>query len=184
MCVVFTWIRHVIHITQELQAARISATWIHHLLKKNMSFMVLCGIGWSMIWKLILGSWTFLGAVVGGPDHDDKFYDQRSDWTQTEIALDYNAPFQGLVAHQLSLDNVNDPPYASITDPRPFVTRPKAPLAQWIVAVIVIVIVFVVAGALYICWWKRHAIMQRCCGATRRNTSTNYPLEPHQKDFS
>ncbi|KAJ8661935.1 hypothetical protein O0I10_002266 [Lichtheimia ornata] len=116
------------------------------------------------------------GAVVGGPDHDDKFYDQRSDWAQTEVALDYNAPFQGLVAHQLSLDNVNDPPYASISDPRPFVTRPKGPLEKWIVAVIIVVIVFVVAGGLYICWWKRDAIIRRCCGGHNNN------FESHQKD--
>lgn len=111
--------------------------------------------------------------MVGGPDHDDKFYDQRSDWAQTEVALDYNAPFQGLVAHQLSLDNVNDPPYASITDPRPFVTRPKGPLEKWIVAVIIVIIVFVVAGGLYICWWKRHAIIRRCCGGGATSNGHN-----------
>ncbi|KAI8147607.1 Six-hairpin glycosidase-like protein [Fennellomyces sp. T-0311] len=103
------------------------------------------------------------GAVVGGPDHDDKFYDERNDWAQTEVALDYNAPFLGLVARQLSLDSVEDPPYVSITEPRPHVSRPTR-LEKWLVAVIVIVCIFVVAMSLYICWLKRHAISNRWRG--------------------
>ncbi|KAG1246824.1 hypothetical protein G6F68_014466 [Rhizopus microsporus] len=43
------------------------------------------------------------GASVGGPDSSDMFYDERNDWSQTEVALDYNAPFQGLIAYQLNL---------------------------------------------------------------------------------
>lgn len=101
-----------------------------------------------------------IGAVVGGPDEEDKFYDERDDWAQTEVALDYNAPFQGLVAYQLSQDSVSDPPYVNITQPRPYVTRSTG-LEKWLVAVIVIVVVFVVAGVFYICWWKRRTIFRR-----------------------
>ncbi|KAI9321243.1 Six-hairpin glycosidase-like protein [Dichotomocladium elegans] len=100
------------------------------------------------------------GAIIGGPDKDDKFYDERNDWAQTEVALDYNAPFQGLVAYQLSQDSVADPPYASITEPRPYVTRTK-PFAKWIIAVIVVVVVFVLAGIGYLVWRKRYSIMAR-----------------------
>ncbi|CDS06236.1 hypothetical protein LRAMOSA08764 [Lichtheimia ramosa] len=105
------------------------------------------------------------GAIVGGPDKDDKFYDERNDWAQTEVALDYNAPFQGLIAYQLSLDNVDDPPYVSITEPRPHVSR-SHPMEKWLIAVIVIVVIFVVALGLYICWWKRQAL-RACCGSRR-----------------
>ncbi|CAO3628932.1 unnamed protein product [Mucor hiemalis] len=93
------------------------------------------------------------GAIVGGPDKEDKFYDIRDDYSQTEVALDYNAPFQGLVAYQLST-NAADPPYVTITQPRPVVTR-KSKMAGWLIAVIVIVVLFVVALTAYICWWKR-----------------------------
>lgn len=80
-------------------------------------------------------------------------------------AVDYNAPFQGLIAYQLSLDNVDDPPYVSITEPRPHVSR-SHPMEKWLIAVIVIVVIFVVALGLYICWWKRQAL-RACCGSRR-----------------
>ncbi|KAF7730039.1 hypothetical protein EC973_002984 [Apophysomyces ossiformis] len=69
------------------------------------------------------------GAVVGGPGKDDLFYDEREDWAQSEVALDYNAPFQGLVAFQLCQDTamVTDPPYVSIHAPRPAFGRPTPP---------------------------------------------------------
>lgn len=110
--------------------------------------------------------YVLYGAVVGGPDQDDKFYDERNDYDQTEVALDYNAPFQGLVAYQLSQSSVSDPPYASITQPRPYVTR-SHPFPKWLIAVIVIVIVFVLAGIGYCCFrWRRavSAVWQRRMG--------------------
>ncbi|KAI8083544.1 Six-hairpin glycosidase-like protein [Thamnidium elegans] len=97
--------------------------------------------------------WILYGALVGGPDKSDKFYDIRDDYQQTEVALDYNAPFQGLMAHMMSVDAA-DPPYVTITEPRPYVVRSKK-MAGWLIAVIVIVVLFVVALTSYICWWKR-----------------------------
>jgi len=39
------------------------------------------------------------GALVGGPDKpDDKYNDKRSDYTENEVTLDYNAGFQSAVA--------------------------------------------------------------------------------------
>uniref|UniRef100_H2ZAZ4 Endoglucanase n=1 Tax=Ciona savignyi TaxID=51511 RepID=H2ZAZ4_CIOSA len=38
------------------------------------------------------------GALVGGPDYNDTFQDSRSNFKQNEVALDYNAGFQGAVA--------------------------------------------------------------------------------------
>ena len=34
------------------------------------------------------------GALVGGPDKLDQFNDDRTDYRQNEVALDYNAGFQ------------------------------------------------------------------------------------------
>ncbi|KAL0949673.1 hypothetical protein HGRIS_009711 [Hohenbuehelia grisea] len=41
---------------------------------------------------------TLFGAVVGGPTKGGQFHDIRSDWPQTEVALDYNAPLLTLAA--------------------------------------------------------------------------------------
>ncbi|CAG0886958.1 unnamed protein product [Darwinula stevensoni] len=38
------------------------------------------------------------GALIGGPDINDDFQDDRSDFNQNEVALDYNAAFQGALA--------------------------------------------------------------------------------------
>lgn len=102
------------------------------------------------------------GAIVGGPNKDDIFYDERNDWSQTEVALDYNAPFQGLIAYQITA-NAADPPYVTITEPRPYVTRSHG-MEKWLIAVIVIVILFVLAGLGYFAWLKRKALKQRLGG--------------------
>ncbi|RIA96962.1 Glycoside Hydrolase Family 9 protein, partial [Glomus cerebriforme] len=49
------------------------------------------------------------GGVVGGPDKHDDFTDQRPDYVQTEVALDYNAPFQNIMAYQVI--NAKDIPF-------------------------------------------------------------------------
>lgn len=38
------------------------------------------------------------GALVGGPDQNDNFNDDRGDYVSNEVATDYNAGFQGAVA--------------------------------------------------------------------------------------
>lgn len=38
------------------------------------------------------------GALVGGPDENDNFNDERSDYVQNEVTTDYNAGFQSAVA--------------------------------------------------------------------------------------
>ncbi|CAO3594135.1 unnamed protein product [Absidia cylindrospora] len=103
------------------------------------------------------------GAVVGGPNKDDIFYDERSDWKQTEVALDYNAPFQGLVAYQIST-NAADPPYVTITSPRPAVYRSFI-FPGWLLGAIIVVVVFILAGIGYYLWLKRHVLKQRFGGS-------------------
>lgn len=38
------------------------------------------------------------GALVGGPDQNDKYEDKRGNYVSNEVALDYNAGFQSAVA--------------------------------------------------------------------------------------
>jgi endoglucanase len=36
---------------------------------------------------------------VGGPDSSDNYTDERSNYVSNEVATDYNAAFQGLLAN-------------------------------------------------------------------------------------
>jgi len=55
------------------------------------------------------------GAIVGGPDRNDAFVDDRNNFKFTEVALDYNAPWQGLMAFQVV--NMKDNKPAEPNDP-------------------------------------------------------------------
>lgn len=50
--------------------------------------------------------------MVGGPSKNDSFSDVLLDWTQTEVALDYNAPYQNVLAYQVMF-NPKSPFYVS-----------------------------------------------------------------------
>jgi hypothetical protein len=43
------------------------------------------------------------GALVGGPDANDNYVDDRRDYVQNEVATDYNAGFQSAVAGLIML---------------------------------------------------------------------------------
>ncbi|THV08695.1 9 glycosyl hydrolase [Dendrothele bispora CBS 962.96] len=60
-------------------------------------------------------AYVLYGAVIGGPDKRDRFFDIRSDWPETEVALDYNAPMLTLAAMHV-LNDTNDPFYTSLQD--------------------------------------------------------------------
>ena len=45
------------------------------------------------------------GALVGGPDENDSYVDDRSDYVKNEVATDYNAGFQSAVAALIVLGN-------------------------------------------------------------------------------
>ncbi|KAA1466260.1 glycoside hydrolase family 9 protein [Dentipellis sp. KUC8613] len=60
-------------------------------------------------------AYVLYGAVVGGPDRKDRFYDIRSDWPETEVALDYNAPMLTLAAMQV-LSASSDPYFTALQD--------------------------------------------------------------------
>ena len=46
--------------------------------------------------------YVLYGGVVGGPDKNDQYWDLRSDWAQSEVALDYNAPLLSLIAYAIT----------------------------------------------------------------------------------
>merc|ERR1712039_770940 len=47
---------------------------------------------------------TLYGALVGGPDGQDKYNDDRNDYVSNEVATDYNAGFQSAVAYLSKLN--------------------------------------------------------------------------------
>ncbi|KAL1681683.1 glycoside hydrolase family 9 protein [Schizophyllum commune] len=60
-------------------------------------------------------AYVLYGALVGGPDKLDGFFDIRRDWPQTEVALDYNAPLLTLAAYHVQSDE-NDPYYVTLEE--------------------------------------------------------------------
>ncbi|KAF8974347.1 glycoside hydrolase family 9 protein [Flammula alnicola] len=58
-------------------------------------------------------AYVIYGAVIGGPDKRGRFFDIRSDWPQTEVALDYNAPMLTLAAMHI-LGDTKDPYYTAL----------------------------------------------------------------------
>lgn len=58
------------------------------------------------------------GALVGGPAQDDSFNDRTSNYTQTEVALDYNASLIGAMTGFMKAKyTVGQPPVVAITAP-------------------------------------------------------------------
>lgn len=43
------------------------------------------------------------GALVGGPDQNDNYVDDREDYVANEVTLDYNAGFQGAVSEMCNI---------------------------------------------------------------------------------
>lgn len=91
---------------------------------------------------------------MGGPDYYDNFYDIRNDYRQTEVALDYNAPYQSLLAYQISID-ASDPPYVNITQDRPNIISESESFAGWKIAVIVVAIVVALVLIALAFWWRK-----------------------------
>ncbi|KAL1921026.1 uncharacterized protein VTP21DRAFT_11661 [Calcarisporiella thermophila] len=98
-----------------------------------------------------------LGALVGGPGEDGWYDDDRENDRQSEVACDYNAAYQGVLAYQ-ALTNPNPPYYASVTlGPRP--TRRGLP--TWAIALIVVLVLLVVFGcAGFFLYRMRHKIRE------------------------
>ncbi|KAG0230755.1 hypothetical protein BGX31_005732, partial [Mortierella sp. GBA43] len=110
--------------------------------------------------------YTIYGALVGGPDKNDRFQDRRSDWRQNEVALDYNAPLNGLMAYQVMTSQVS-PPYVVIPAGRPDLPPILNGMEVWQIILIIIGSLFVaIAIGAVVCYRKREQI--RAWAAARR----------------
>ncbi|KLO10154.1 family 9 glycosyl hydrolase [Schizopora paradoxa] len=58
-------------------------------------------------------AYVLYGAVIGGPDKNDRMYDIRSDWPEMEPALDLNAPMLTLAALHV-MNDAADPFFVSL----------------------------------------------------------------------
>jgi len=58
-----------------------------------------CSAGFSVMNSESPNPNTLVGAVVGGPDLNDRFPDERSDYEQSEPATYINAPLVGSLAY-------------------------------------------------------------------------------------
>ncbi|TDL29611.1 family 9 glycosyl hydrolase [Rickenella mellea] len=69
-------------------------------------------------------AYVLYGAVVGGPDVHDQFFDIRSDWPETEPALDINTPMLTLAAWKV-MNDTSDPFFTSLKAGEYDARRPK-----------------------------------------------------------
>ncbi|KAF9106087.1 hypothetical protein BGX29_010549 [Mortierella sp. GBA35] len=120
--------------------------------------------------------WVLYGALVGGPDKNDRFEDVRSDWRQNEVALDYNAPFNGLMAYMVSTSKVS-PPYVTIPAGRPDLPPILNGMAVWKIILIVVGSIFVaVAIGAVVCYRKRDQIRAWAAARKQRTAEKNAPI--------
>ncbi|KAF9543344.1 hypothetical protein EC957_000935 [Mortierella hygrophila] len=124
--------------------------------------------------------WTLYGALVGGPDKNDRFLDERDKWEQSEaciamVALDYNAPFHGLMAHMVSTAT-SSPPYVTIVAGRPDLPPILNGMAVWQIILIVVGSIFVaVAIGAFVCYRKRDQIRAWAAARKQRSAEKSMP---------
>lgn len=99
------------------------------------------------------------GAVVGGPDEDDKYYDVRDDYDQSEPALDTVAPMVAISSYFVGQgQSASNPFFVGLTAPRIIPKRPSSGLSGGAIAGIVIGVLLGVALLAvlgWFCWRKR-----------------------------
>ncbi|KAF0386839.1 Six-hairpin glycosidase [Gigaspora margarita] len=93
------------------------------------------------------------GGIVGGPDKSDQFDDLRTDYSETEPALDYNAAFQGLMAYQM-INSHSDPYYVNVPPGRP--ARKISSIVIIFIVILCLLLLIIVA----ILYWKRKKIVE------------------------
>ncbi|KAL7410654.1 putative endoglucanase E-4 precursor [Mrakia frigida] len=113
----------------------------------------------------VVSAYVLYGAVIGGPDKKDRFFDRRSDYVETEIALDYNAPLLTLAAQSL-LRLPNTAPFYTTLAADAYSVPPGSPCDEAYpcnesgglseaakIAIAVVVVVVVLGGGLVVGWW-------------------------------
>ncbi|PWN20026.1 Six-hairpin glycosidase [Microstroma glucosiphilum] len=113
--------------------------------------------------------WVLYGAVVGGPDKDDQYYDVRSDWQQSEPALDTVSPMVGISAYFVNQgSSAAEPYYVGLTAKRIVPKMSSGGLSGGAIAGIVIGVIIALAllgAALWFCLSRRSPL----AGRRRRN---------------
>ncbi|KAI8983541.1 Six-hairpin glycosidase-like protein [Pilobolus umbonatus] len=95
------------------------------------------------------------GALVGGPSKNDSFADVRLDWAQTEVALDYNAAYQNVLAYQIMYDATDpfyvEPVLGNTTDNTPSILKNKEHETPqpWVITSIVLLSVIAIILLIY-----------------------------------
>ncbi|KAF9981133.1 hypothetical protein BGZ65_004292 [Modicella reniformis] len=121
--------------------------------------------------------YTIYGALVGGPDKNDRFEDRRSDWMQNKVALDYNAPFNGLMAYQVMTSQVS-PPYVVIPAGRPDLPPILNGMEVWQIILIIVGSVFVAIGiGAVVCYRKREQIRAWAAARGQNKSTPTHPVK-------
>ncbi|KAF9102932.1 hypothetical protein BGX27_010807 [Mortierella sp. AM989] len=125
--------------------------------------------------------YTIYGALVGGPDVNDRFEDVRSEWKQSEVALDYNAPFNGLIAYQV-MTSKESPPYVEIPAGRPELPPLLNGMAVWQIILIIVGSIFVIIGiGAFVCYRRRDQIRAWATSKSKkksRKITSHHSLKP------
>ncbi|KAF9362811.1 hypothetical protein BGX34_005442 [Mortierella sp. NVP85] len=120
--------------------------------------------------------YTLYGALVGGPDKNDRFDDRRSNWRQNEVALDYNAPFNGLMAYQV-MTSKESPPYVVIPAGRPDLPPILNGMEVWQIILIIVGSAFVAIGiGAIVCYRKRDQIRAWAAAKKQKRTVNSAPI--------
>lgn len=118
---------------------------------------------------------------MGGPSQNDSFTDKRLDWSQTEVALDYNAPYQNVLAYQVMFSS-EDPFYIKkdTNGAVPSVSRGSG-LAPWQFALVIILPTLTVLGVIagIFIWYK---YKQRQEQIQQQEAIEKYRLERDSRD--
>ena len=62
---------------------------------------------WEAYKKDVPNPQVLLGALVGGPDIDDVFVNNRTDFVRNEVSLDYNAGITAIATLMLDMERGN-----------------------------------------------------------------------------
>jgi endoglucanase len=57
-----------------------------------------CECGWGYHYSLEPNPYLLTGGLVGGPDENDDWEDDRVDYVRNEVGMYYNAAFQSVLA--------------------------------------------------------------------------------------
>ncbi|KAI8882440.1 glycoside hydrolase family 9 protein, partial [Backusella circina FSU 941] len=114
------------------------------------------------------------GALVGGPSRTDSYHDSYQNWEQNEVALDYNAPYQNVLAYKIMyhMSNSTDEPNSLPPRYREKNTDEQSTLPKWVIPVSLTLsaVVFVAIGAVVWRLYGRRRVQARNKGVM---TTTN-----------